>query len=202
VQWGAVWKAGEIIDGQQPQQTLVAHMKRYSLLPSVQTLKGLLLVQMLKGSIVRTRVLTCLAWCACLSCRMNSTLRNQLLPKCQPTYAGYLAWRGVARVDELSGEVQHLLAGKTSMYKVRMVQGAVCSCCHLPKYKVRMVQDAVCSCCHVPMYHVGAVSLVGVVGGCQDLHVGGATAGWPCLRAMPVLGCQGRCRFPCIVRST
>jgi hypothetical protein len=51
---------------------------------------------------------------------MNSTLRNQLLPKCQPTYAGYLAWRGVARVDELSGEVQHLLAGKTSMYKVRM----------------------------------------------------------------------------------
>lgn len=49
VQWGAVWKAGEIIDGQQPQQTLVAHMKRHSLLPSVQTLKGLLSVQMLKG---------------------------------------------------------------------------------------------------------------------------------------------------------
>lgn len=108
---------------------------------------------------------------------MNSTLRNQLLPKCQPTYAGYLAWRGVARVDELSGEVQHLLAGKTSMYKVRMymvqgavcsccpspmykermVQGAVCSCVHLPKYKERMVQDAVCSCWHVHMYHVGAV---------------------------------------------
>jgi 2-polyprenyl-6-methoxyphenol hydroxylase-like FAD-dependent oxidoreductase len=51
---------------------------------------------------------------------MNSTLRHQLLPKCQPTYAGYLAWRGVARVDELSGEVQHLLAGKTTMYKVSL----------------------------------------------------------------------------------
>jgi len=51
---------------------------------------------------------------------MKSTLRNQLLPKCQPTYAGYLAWRGIARVDDLSGEVQHLLAGKSTMYKVRL----------------------------------------------------------------------------------
>jgi hypothetical protein len=49
---------------------------------------------------------------------MNSTLRNQLLPKCMPTYAGYLAWRGIARTDDLSAEVQHLLTGKATMFKV------------------------------------------------------------------------------------
>ena len=64
---------------------------------------------------------------------MNSTLRNQLLPKCQPTYAGYLAWRGIARVEDLSGEVQHLLTGKATMYKVsscrRMQHLLFCDSC-------------------------------------------------------------------------
>lgn len=59
---------------------------------------------------------------------MNSTLRNQLLPQCQPTYAGYLAWRGVARVQELSAEVQHLLADKATMYKVGALSGLCCHC--------------------------------------------------------------------------
>lgn len=70
---------------------------------------------------------------------MNSTLRHQLLPKCQPTYAGYLAWRGIARVDDLSGEVQHLLAGKTTMYKVcstRGTGGGVVQGLYIRLYKV------------------------------------------------------------------
>lgn len=60
-----------------------------------------------------------------LLCRINSTLRHQLLPKCQPTYAGYLAWRGIAPAEQLSGEVQHLLTGKAAMYKVGSALHAV-----------------------------------------------------------------------------
>lgn len=48
---------------------------------------------------------------------VTSSVRQQLLPNCQPAYAGYLAWRGVAALDSLSAEVQHHLADKGTLYK-------------------------------------------------------------------------------------
>jgi hypothetical protein len=55
----------------------------------------------------------------CYFCSVASSVRQQLLPNCQPTYAGYLAWRGTAALDSLSSEVQHHLADKGTLYKVR-----------------------------------------------------------------------------------
>lgn len=57
---------------------------------------------------------------------MSSCVRQQLLPNCQPEYAGYLAWRGVAHADRLSPEVQHHLADKATMYKVGLAM-ALCT---------------------------------------------------------------------------
>lgn len=53
-------------------------------------------------------------WC---HCRINSGLRSQLLPSCQPTYSGYLAWQGVALLEELSPEAQVVLGNKSTLYK-------------------------------------------------------------------------------------
>ncbi|KAF8073155.1 dhpH [Scenedesmus sp. PABB004] len=47
----------------------------------------------------------------------TSCVRAQLLPSCQPAYAGYLAWRGVGHIDRLSPEAQHCLADKGTMFK-------------------------------------------------------------------------------------
>jgi hypothetical protein len=56
----------------------------------------------------------------CQICSVTSSVRQQLLPNCQPAYAGYLAWRGMAALDSLSSEVQHHLADKGTLYKVRL----------------------------------------------------------------------------------
>ncbi|KAF6260385.1 hypothetical protein COO60DRAFT_1507414 [Scenedesmus sp. NREL 46B-D3] len=48
---------------------------------------------------------------------VTSGVRQQLLPNCQPAYAGYLAWRGLASLGSLSAEVQHHLADKGTLFK-------------------------------------------------------------------------------------
>lgn len=65
----------------------------------------------------------------CPCCSMSSCIRQQLLPNCQPEYAGYLAWRGVAHADRLSPGVQHHLADKATMYKVGLAMACVLKCC-------------------------------------------------------------------------
>jgi hypothetical protein len=56
---------------------------------------------------------------------VTSGVRQQLLPNCQPAYAGYLAWRGVAALDSLSAEVQHHLADKGTLYKVHSLHSLI-----------------------------------------------------------------------------
>eukprot|EP00775_Hariotina_reticulata_P003757 gene3757-4016_t len=48
---------------------------------------------------------------------INSGLRSQLLPSCQPTYSGYLAWRGMALLERLSPEAQYVLGNKSTLFK-------------------------------------------------------------------------------------
>ena len=43
---------------------------------------------------------------------MQSTVRRQLLPAVEPRYAGYVAWRGLADMAELSGEARDLLRNR------------------------------------------------------------------------------------------
>ena len=43
---------------------------------------------------------------------MQSTVRRQLLPAVDPRYAGYVAWRGLADIAELSGEARDLLRNR------------------------------------------------------------------------------------------
>jgi hypothetical protein len=53
------------------------------------------------------------------TCRPFSPIRQQLAPGQPPQYAGYLAWQGLVALEDLPDEVQELLAGKTTIYKVR-----------------------------------------------------------------------------------
>jgi 2-polyprenyl-6-methoxyphenol hydroxylase-like FAD-dependent oxidoreductase len=43
---------------------------------------------------------------------IQSTVRRQLLPAIEPHYAGYVAWRGLVGMDELSGEARDLLTNR------------------------------------------------------------------------------------------
>jgi 2-polyprenyl-6-methoxyphenol hydroxylase-like FAD-dependent oxidoreductase len=43
---------------------------------------------------------------------IQSTVRRQLLPTVEPRYAGYVAWRGLADMAELSGKARDLLRNK------------------------------------------------------------------------------------------
>jgi 2-polyprenyl-6-methoxyphenol hydroxylase-like FAD-dependent oxidoreductase len=43
---------------------------------------------------------------------IQSTVRQQLLPAVEPRYAGYVAWRGLADMAELSGEARDLLRNR------------------------------------------------------------------------------------------
>src|SRR6202020_1096004 len=42
----------------------------------------------------------------------QSTVRRQLRPAVEPRYAGYVAWRGLADMAELSGKARDLLRNK------------------------------------------------------------------------------------------
>ena len=43
---------------------------------------------------------------------VQSTVRRQLMPAVEPRYAGYVAWRGLADMAELSGKARDLLRNK------------------------------------------------------------------------------------------
>lgn len=64
---------------------------------------------------------------------MASRVRAELLPACQPSYSGYLAWRGICHSDKLSEGVQHLLVDRASMHKVgtglMLPDRLLCACC-------------------------------------------------------------------------
>jgi len=46
----------------------------------------------------------------------NSTVRGLLLPEVKPTYAGYVAWRGLVPESELSADTHRLLADRFAFY--------------------------------------------------------------------------------------
>ena len=44
---------------------------------------------------------------------IQCTVRRQLIPAVGPRYAGYVAWRGLVDMAELSGEARDLVKGKS-----------------------------------------------------------------------------------------